>query len=225
MATSPDLKTRLASRSAITFFVTAAMLFVPAWSFRYWQAWVFLALIFVPMVVSAFYFYKKDPQLVERRMQTAESVGEQQRIMKVAKLVFLAVFLIPGLDHHFGWSRVPLWLTIVAQVIVLVGYLITFWVFETNSFAARTVRVEAEQKVISNGPYRFVRHPMYFGVVLLLPFTPMALGSYWAVPGFVLLIPLIILRLLNEEKILREQLPGYAEYCLHTRQRLIPYVW
>jgi protein-S-isoprenylcysteine O-methyltransferase Ste14 len=225
MAPSFNLKSRLAIESAISLVVTAVLLFLPAWSLRYWQAWLFLGVIFLPMFVSAIYFYKKDPQLVERRMQTRESVGEQQRIMKVAKLVFLASILIPGFDHHFGWSHVPLWLTILSNGLVLAGYLVTFWVFDTNSFASRTIQVESEQKVISTGPYRFVRHPMYSGGLLMLSFIPLALGSYWALPGFLLLIPLVVLRLLNEEQVLRKQLAGYSEYCLETQQRLIPLVW
>ena len=225
MAPSFHLKSRLALESAISLVVTAVLLFLPAWSLRYWQAWLFLGVVFLPMFVSAVYFYKKDPQLVERRMQTKESLGEQRRIMKVAKLIFLASILIPGFDHHFGWSHVPLWLTILSQALVLAGYLVTFWVFDTNSFASRTIQVESQQKVISTGPYRFVRHPMYSGGLLMLCFIPLALGSYWAVPGFLLLIPLVVLRLLHEEQVLREQLAGYSEYCLETQQRLIPLVW
>jgi len=112
------------------------------------------------------------------------------------------------LDFRFAWSRVPLWLTILSQLLVFAGYLITLWVMKENSFASRTVQIEEGQRVISSGPYRLVRHPMYFGAVLMLLFTPSALGSWWALPGFLLVIPLIVLRLLNEEKMLCRDLPA-----------------
>jgi protein-S-isoprenylcysteine O-methyltransferase Ste14 len=225
MAGTQSLAVRLIARSVIAFVFIAVFLFVPAGSVHYWQGWVFLAIIFVPMVFTSFYFYKKDPQLVERRLQSQETVSEQKVIMKLASPLFFASFLIPGLDYRFGWSHVPLWVTIVSQVIALAGYLFTYWVLEVNSFASRTIRVEAEQKVISTGPYRLVRHPMYFGAVVMLLFAPLGLGSYWAFPGFALLVVLIVLRLLNEEKVLLQQLPGYSEYCLQTRHHLIPGIW
>jgi protein-S-isoprenylcysteine O-methyltransferase Ste14 len=129
------------------------------------------------------------------------------------------------LDFRFGWSHAPLWLTVLSQFFVFAGYLITLGVMKENSFASRTVQVEEGQRVISTGPYRLVRHPMYFGAVLMLLFTPFALGSWWALPGFLLVIPLIVLRLLHEEKMLRRDLPGYSDYCLRTRFRLLPLVW
>jgi protein-S-isoprenylcysteine O-methyltransferase Ste14 len=212
-------------RSAITFVIVALMLFVPAGSLRYWQAWVFIAVVFIPTTFSSFYFLKRDPALVARRLQSKEPVVAQKQIIKWATVIFLVGFLIPGLDFRFGWSHVSLWLTLCSQSIVLVGYLVTFWVFNTNSFASRIVQVEKEQKVISTGPYSFVRHPMYSGAVLMIIFTPLALGSYWALPLFLLLVPIIVFRLLNEEKILRQELDGYSDYCLHTRFRLIPLLW
>lgn len=224
-ALSQNLITRLVGRTLFTFVLTAAMLFIPAVSFRFWQGWVFLAIIFIPMPFATVYFAKTDPQLVERRMQSKESVSEQKVIMKLASLFFFAAFLVPGFDYRFGWSHVPLWLTIVSQAITLAGYLFTYRVMAVNSFASRTIRVEEGQKVISTGPYRFVRHPMYFGAVVALCFSSFALGSWWGLIGFALVSLLIVFRLLNEEKVLRQQLPGYPEYCLHTRYHLIPYVW
>jgi protein-S-isoprenylcysteine O-methyltransferase Ste14 len=220
-----NLKARVFSRSAVTFFVSAVLLFLPAGSWRFWQAWLLLAIIYIPMIFSTWYFLKRDPALVERRLQNVEPVPEQKRIMRWARLIFLGGFLIPGFDFRFGWSRVPLWLTLLSQALVLVGYLSTYWVFQTNSFASRTIRVEKEQTVISTGPYRFVRHPMYTGVVLMMAFLPLALGSYRALAVFLLIIPLIVFRLLNEEKVLKKDLTGYADYCEQTRFRLVPFVW
>lgn len=225
VTTPRSLKVRLILRSSIAFVFVAVLLFLPAGSPGYWQGWVFMALLFLPMPITSVYFMKRDPQLVERRLRTQEKSTEQKTIIRWAHLVVYMSLLIPGLDYRFGWSRVPLWLTILSQAIVFAGYLITLWVMKENSFASRTVEIEEGQKVISTGPYRFVRHPMYFGAVLMVLFTPLALGSWWALPGFLLVIPLIVLRLLHEEKLLCHDLPGYSDYCLRTRSRLLPLLW
>jgi protein-S-isoprenylcysteine O-methyltransferase Ste14 len=222
MSTPRSLETRLLLLCLIAVIFVAMFLFIPAGSFRYWQGWVFMALLFLPMPISSVYFIKRDPQLVERRLRTEEKIDEQKTIIQWAKVVVFGSLLIPGLDYRFGWSRVPLWLTILSQLLVFVGSLITLWVMKENSFASRTVQIEEGQRVISTGPYRFVRHPMYFGAVLMLAFTPLALGSWWALPGFLVVIPLIVLRLLNEEKMLCRDLPGYSDYCLRVRCRLFP---
>jgi protein-S-isoprenylcysteine O-methyltransferase Ste14 len=225
-----SLKARLAIQCLLTAVVTGAMLFLPAGTLKFWPGWIFLALLLVPMAAGSIYFYERDPQLVERRLQTKEKVGEQKRIMKIAKLIFFGAFLIPGFDFRFGWSRrtfgeVPLWLMIFSGALAFAGYLMTYWVLASNSYASRIIQVEKEQRVISAGPYRIVRHPMYLGAVISLAFTPLALGSYWAVPVFALIIPVIVLRILNEEKILRQELAGYPEYSQRTRSRLVPFVW
>ena len=225
MAAPRSLKTRLILRSVIAVIFVAVILFIPAGSPRYWQGWVFMAILFVPMPITSVYFLKRDPQLVERRLRTEEKITAQKTIIRWAQWVVFASLVIPGLDFRFAWSRVPLWLTILSQLLVFAGYLITLWVMKENSFASRTVQIEEGQRVISSGPYRLVRHPMYFGAVLMLLFTPSALGSWWALPGFLLVIPLIVLRLLNEEKLLCRDLPGYSDYCLRTRSRLLPLLW
>ena len=225
MSTPHSLKTRLILRCLIAAIFVAVFLFIPAGSLRYWQGWVFMAMLFLPMPVTSAYFMKRDPQLVERRLRTEEKISKQKTIIQWAKLIVFSSLLITGLDYRFGSSRVPLWLTILSQVLVFAGYLITLWVMKENSFASRTVQVEEGQKVISTGPYRLVRHPMYFGGVLMLLFTPLALGSWWALPGFLLVIPLTVFRLLNEEKMLCRDLPGYSDYCLRTRSRLLPLIW
>ena len=176
------------------------------------------------------YLWKRDPQLIERRLQSTEKFREQRLLMRVLKPVFVAAFVLPGLDYRFGWSRrylrgVPLWLVVACQAVFLGGLLLVFWVMKVNSFASRTIQVEAGQKVISSGPYGLVRHPMYSGSLLMWLATPLALGSYFAWPAFALLIPFYMFRLLNEEKVLRRELPGYPEYCNHARYRLVPRVW
>jgi len=225
MSATRSLTTRLIFRCLFAVVFLAAVLFLPAGSLRYWQGWALMALLFLPMPFTSVYFLKRDPQLVERRLRTQETISEQKTIIRWVQSLALASLLIPGLDHRFAWSRVPLWLTILSQVLVFAGSLITLWVMKENSFASRTVQVEEGHRVISTGPYRFVRHPMYFGAILMFVFTPLALGSWWALPGFLLVIPFLVLRLLNEEKLLRRDLPGYSDYCLRTRSRLIPLLW
>ena len=225
-----SLKAKVIVQCMLTAVVAGAMLFLPAGTWKFWQGWIFLGLLMIPMLAASIYFVEHDPQLVERRLQSKEKVGEQKLIMRFAKLIFIAAFLVPGFDFRFGWSRrtfgaVPVWLMIGSGVIALAGYLMTYWVMGTNSYASRIIQVEKDQRVISIGPYRIVRHPMYLGGVISILFTPLALGSYWAVPAFALVIPVIVLRLLNEEKILRQELPGYSEYCQKTQSRLIPLVW
>ncbi len=225
MPHSPNLKSQLIFRFLAAFGVVALMLFLPAGSLAYWQAWLYLAIVFIPMALGSIYFYRTDQNLVARRLQTREKIEEQGAIIRIARLVFFVALLLPGFDDRFGWSHLPLWATFFSQALVLVGLLITSWVMATNSFASRIIEVSPGQRVISTGPYRWVRHPMYFGAIVVLLFTPLALGSYWALPGFALVIPFIVLRLLGEERILRRELPGYAEYCQRTRFRLVPLLW
>jgi len=220
-----SLKLKLAVRFPIGLALFGSLLFLPAGSFRFWQAWVYIVVVFLPGLLVFLYFYRRDPQVLERRSLLKEKVPEQKRIMGVLYVTWLGALLMPGLDHRYGWSRLPLWLTILSQVIVLGGYLTIFWVVKKNRFAARTIQVEPGQQVISNGPYGVVRHPMYLGICVMCLFTPLALGSYFSLPAFALLIPLVVLRLLNEERVLRQELAGYTEYCSQTRFRLLPFVW
>jgi protein-S-isoprenylcysteine O-methyltransferase Ste14 len=208
----------------------AAMLFVPAGSLRFWQGWTFLALTSIPVTYFSWDLYKRDPQLTERRLQSKEKIREQRLLVRSLKVCFFAAFLLPGLDYRFGWSRrilgaVPWWLALLSQGLALAGLFLMFWVFRTNTFASRTIQVEPDQKVISTGPYRIVRHPMYLGSLIMWLSMPLALGSYIAWPVFALLVPFYVFRLLREEKFLRQQLPGYSEYCLRTHFRLIPFAW
>jgi len=225
-----SLKSELILRFSLVLIILAAMLFIPAGSLRFWQGWTFLALLFIPSISSYLYFYKHDPQLIERRLQSKEKISEQKLLLRLAKPVFFAAFLLPGLDYRWDWSRtslgvVPLWLMLLSQALVLGGLLFVVWVLQVNRFASRTLQVEPGQKVVSTGPYRMVRHPLYLGSVVMWLSTPLALGSYFACPAFALLIPFYVFRLLNEEKVLRQELPGYPEYCLSTRFRLVPFVW
>lgn len=205
--------------------IVGIVLFGPAGSMDYWEAWVYMAVLFVPAFFVVAYFLKKDPAFLERRIKTKEKEATQGAIIKVATIIFIIGFLIPGFDQRFGLSEVPMEVALAGNLFVFLGYVLIFLVFRENSYAGRTVVVEKGQKVISSGPYAIVRHPMYVGTLVLYIATPFALGSYIAVPLFLLLIPFIVLRILNEEEVLRRSLPGYTEYCKKTKYRLVPFIW
>lgn len=222
-------KTALGLKSAGLYLagplVLGMMLFGPAGTFDYWQAWAYMAVLFVPMALVVAYFLKTDPQFLERRMRTKEKEARQGLIVKAGAAIFLVGFLVPGLDRRFGWSEASPEIVLAADAIVFIGYALIFIVFRENSYAGRTVQVDKGQKVITTGPYSIIRHPMYFGTLLMYLATPVALGSFIAVPFFLPFIPMIVLRILNEEEVLRRDLPGYAAYCEKTRYRLLPFIW
>lgn len=212
-------------RVVLGVLVIGAILFLPAGTLRYWEGWIWMGTFLGPMLLATLYFARTDPALLERRMQAREERGAQKKIIGLTNLVFVGGFLLPGFDHRFGWSDVPLWVALVADGVVLASYLFVLWVLRTNSYASRTIRVEEGQRVIDHGPYAWVRHPMYTGVVVMMLASPIALGSLWAVIPFLLLPPLLILRIRDEEAALRVELPGYPEYCERVRWRLIPGVY
>ena len=207
------------------FIVVALFLFLPAGSLVYWQAWVYLGVLFIPMIFVVNYFITRDPGLLERRMRAREKYETQKRIQGIAGVIFFLGFLIPGLDYRFKWSEVPVPIILAADVIVVLGYFLIFLVFRENSYTSRIIDVERGQRVITTGPYAIIRHPMYLGVTLMFLATPLALGSWWAVPIFLLLPVFLIFRIRNEEEVLIHELPGYADYCQNVKYRLIPWVW
>jgi protein-S-isoprenylcysteine O-methyltransferase Ste14 len=205
--------------------VIAAMFFLPAGTFRYWQAWVYMLILFAPLFVFVVYLFLRHPGLLERRMRTREMEPEQRKIIAFSTTVLLAAFIIPGLDRRFGWSSVPTWLVLVSDAIVLLSYLLFMLVLRENEYAGRTVEVEQRQRVIASGPYSLVRHPMYLTVLLMYGFSPLALGSVWAMIVVAILPAVLIARIVNEEKVLLRDLDGYAGYCRAVRYRLIPGIW
>ena len=177
------------------------------------------------MFFVVLYFLKKDPRLLERRMRMKEKEREQDILVKLSSLFFLAGFLLPGFDFRYQWSHIPIYLVLTADTVVFLGYVIFFFVMRENSYLSRIVEVEEGQKVISTGPYSVVRHPMYIGVLLMFLFTPIALGSWWALIPFIPMPVILALRILNEEKVLTKNLSGYEEYLKTVPFRLIPYIW
>ena len=206
--------------AAAVFLV--AIIFWPAGTFNYWQGWLFLAVIFIPVIFVMSYLIRKEPALLERRMRTREPEKAQRWIIGLTAIPLLLSYVIPGFDVRLGWSHVPVWLVIVANVLVIAGYLIVFLVFRENQYTSRVVEVEQGQTVISSGPYSLVRHPMYSGVSLMYVFSPLALGSFWAMIPAVLIIPVLFLRIQNEELVLSRDLKGYPEYMQKVKYRIIP---
>ena len=201
------------------------VLFLPAGSLDYWQAWLFMVTLFAPFLFAVLYFMKHDPGLLERRMRFREKVGQQKKIVSIAAAMFMMGLLVPGFDFRYGWSNVPAPVVILADVFIFLSYLLIFSVFRVNSYASRIIEVERGQRVISSGPYSRIRHPMYAGVITMYVSMTLALGSYWPLVFNVPVIALIILRTLNEEKVLMRDLKGYREYARKVRYRLIPGVW
>ena len=212
-------------RFSLVPIVLGLFILVPAGTINYWQVYVYIAVLVVPMIFVLFYFLQNDPIFLERRTKAKEKEKVQIIIQIVFTFILLSGFVIPGFDKRFGWSDIPIYIVIIADIVILFGYLIIFFVFKQNSYASRVVEVEKSQKVISTGLYGFVRHPMYIGVIIMFIPTPIALGSYWGLIPMVTIPLAIVFRILNEEKVLCKDLPGYKEYCQKTRYRLIPFIW
>jgi protein-S-isoprenylcysteine O-methyltransferase Ste14 len=208
--------------------VLAAMIFAPAWSLTYWQGWALWLLFMASCLAITLYFVRRDPALIARRMQsgpTAEREATQKLIQTINAVLFCAIVILPSLDHRFGWSVVPLSIVVLGDCLVVAGFAIVFLVFRENAFASAIIEVSADQKVISTGLYAFVRHPMYVGAILIFVGMPLALGSWWGLVAAALLSGVMIWRLLDEERYLAVNLPGYQEYRRRVRWRLAPGVW
>jgi protein-S-isoprenylcysteine O-methyltransferase Ste14 len=208
--------------------IMAVMLFAPAWTLHFWEAWVFWLLFSILSAVLTFYFLKHDPALVESRLKAgpaAEREKSQKIIQTIMAILWCALIIVPGIERHCRSSRFSVPLVLLGDVMVAVGYYIIFLALRENKWAASIIKVQPGQAVISTGPYGIVRHPMYSGGVLMILATPLALGSLWASVCAVLLCGMIAVRLLDEERYLSRNLPGYEEYCRTVRYRLIPHVW
>jgi protein-S-isoprenylcysteine O-methyltransferase Ste14 len=213
---------------AVLVLVMALLLFGAAGTLHYWQAWLFLATYFIVSLALTLYLVAKDRALLARRMRGgpfAEREPAQKVIMSFTSLGFIALLILPGLDHRFGWSHMPPSAAIAGDILVLLGWLGIFFVFKENSFASATIESAADQRVISTGPYASVRHPMYATALVMLLGIPIALGSWWGVLIIFAILPALIWRLMDEERFLKRNLPGYVEYQAKVRYRLLPLVW
>lgn len=215
-----------------TFLVGAAvlglLLFLPAWTLNYWQAWAFIVVFMISVSAIGVYLSIKDPALLERRKNVgpaAEPNVAQRIIMSAALISIIGLLVFCGLDHRFAWSPVPAPGSVAGDILVALGLFINLLVFRENSYGASTVQVMQDQKVISTGPYAVIRHPMYAGVFVMMAGVPLALGSWWGLVVLIVVLPGLIWRILDEEKLLIKDLPGYRDYAQKVRHRLVPYVW
>ena len=220
-----NLNTKAFAGLLYVCIAVSALIFLSAWTLNYWQAWLFLAIFMVSISAVFMYLISNDPKLLARRVNNTEETKSQKIIHFFINLAFAAVIVIPAIDHRFGWSAAPWYVVIVGNVLVSLGILIIFFVFKENSFTAAIIEVAADQKVISTGPYAWVRHPMYVGGLIFIFGIPLALGSWWGLLTVILFVPILVWRILDEEKFLIKNLSGYAEYQTTVKYRLVPFIW
>jgi protein-S-isoprenylcysteine O-methyltransferase Ste14 len=214
-----------AGRFLLGILTLMAVFFLPAGTFMYGYAWVYMGVLFLPLIFVLSYLLKNNPDLLERRMRTNEREKKQQIFVFISGILITLAYVLPGFDFRLGWSQVPVWVALLADLIVLAGYGFVFLVFRENRYTSRVVEVETEQTVIDTGPYAIVRHPMYLGMVAMYVFSPLALGSYWAMIPAILIIPALMFRLLDEEKVLERDLAGYSDYMKKVKHHLFPGIW
>lgn len=223
---SNALRVTLSSLTSLAVFV--ALLFWPAGTVDYWQGWTFLCVFAVASLVPILFLNRIDPAVVERRMYGGPT-AEPRLVQKVVVVgiigCFAGILVLSGLDRRFGWSQVPAWLSVLGAVMVAVGLGIAMLVVYQNRYAAANIVVEAQQKLVTTGLYGTVRHPMYSGSVIMIIGMPLALGSYWALIPAIVSLLLLVIRTVDEETMLRQELPGYRDYMAGVRYRLIPLIW
>ena len=207
------------------FIMVCLLIFLPAGSMNFLNGWIFIALLFVPMLILGIVMFIKSPELLKSRLDAKEKEKTQKSVVAFSAIIFIVGFVVAGLDFRFGLSVVPLIVVMISSVVLLVSYALYAEVMRENKYLTRTVKVVDEQRVIDTGLYGIVRHPMYAVTVWLFLSIPLVLGSWWSFLCFLLYIPVIVVRIINEEKILEEQLEGYKEYKTRTKYRLIPFVW
>jgi protein-S-isoprenylcysteine O-methyltransferase Ste14 len=223
---------KLALQALRTFVIGAVvlglLLFLPAWTLNYWQAWVFIVVFMISVTVIGLYLTLKDPALLERRKEIgpgAEQSAAQKIIISIGILADLGLLVFCALDHRLGWSQMPAYVSLIGDALVALGLFVDLLVFRENSYGASNVKVEEGQTVTTTGPYALVRHPMYTGVLIMVLGVPLALGSWWGIGIIALVFPVLMLRILDEEKLLKKDLQGYAEYAQKVHYRLVPYLW
>jgi protein-S-isoprenylcysteine O-methyltransferase Ste14 len=224
-----NLNTKAFGGFFLLLLVMGALLFVPAGTINYWQAWAFLAVFGASALAITLYLMKKDPKLLERRVYagpTAEKETSQKIIQSITALGFMAMLVLPALDHRFhSWPALPFFASVTGDVLVATGFLIIFFVYKENTFTSAIIEVYPDQKVVSSGVYALVRHPMYMGGFVMFLGMILSLGSWWGLVMFALMMPALIWRIFEEERLLTKDLPGYAGYKNAVRYRLVPFIW
>jgi len=215
---------------AITKFLmglimVSILLFLPAGTIHYWNAWLFMGVLFIPMFIAGLILLLKSPNLLSKRLNVKEKETEQKQVIGLSLLMFVGGFIVAALDFRYSWSKLPDWVIIAAMIIFLISYGLYAEVMRENAYLSRTIEVQENQKVIDTGLYGIVRHPMYFVTVLLFLSMPFILGSVYAFIIFLIYPLILVKRIKNEEAILREELTGYAEYTKKVKYRIIPFIW
>lgn len=220
---------KLVINALTKFLIGAALLgmliFLPAGTIEYFGGWIFIGVLFVPMLIMGIVMLIKSPALLEKRLDGKEKRSGQKGVVALSGLMFLGGFILSALDFRFAWSNVPIWLTVISAVLFLIGYALYAEVMRENAYLSRTIEVQEGQKVISTGLYGIVRHPMYLATLLMFLPVPLILGSFWGLIPFALYPVVIIARIVDEEKLLEQELDGYKEYKSKVKYRLIPFIW
>lgn len=212
-------------RYLLAFAFVGLILFVSAGTIKYKAGWIFIAGLFVPMTFTLLFLLIKDPELLEKRMKTKEKQSAQKKYLRISLVLFVLAYILPGLDYRFHWSDVPAWLTVLSLIVMIGGYIMFIVVMIQNRYASRVIEIQNNQKLIDTGLYSVVRHPMYLAASILYIASVLVLGSYYALIPMLFLPFLLALRMVNEEKLLIKELPGYKEYTQKVKYRMIPYVW
>ena len=205
--------------------LVGALIFLPAGTLAYWNGWLFVALLFVPMFIAGLVMLRRSPDFLKKRLDAKEKQAAQKGVLAFSGLMFIAGFVVAGLDFRFGWSVMPRWVVIAASALFLVAYGLYAEVMRENAYLSRTIRVEEGQTVVDTGLYGIVRHPMYAVTILLFLMMPLVLGSWFSLIAFAFYPAIIALRLKDEEDLLTRELPGYADYKKKVKYRIIPFVW
>ena len=223
------MDTKLLTQALTKFFlgviIIGLLLFIPAGSLRFWQGWLLMGILFVPMFAAGFVLMAKNPELLLKRLNAKEEEKEQKTVVALSGVLFFAAFVVAGLNWRFQWCVLPDWIVWVAAVLFLVCYLLYAEVLRENTYLSRTIEVQENQKVIDTGLYGIVRHPMYMATTLLFLMIPLVLASPLSFLILLLYLPLIAKRIRNEESVLENGLPGYKEYKLRVKYRILPFIW
>jgi len=222
---TPKLIKQVIIKVIFSLLFICLLLFVPAGTMNYWNGWLFIGALFIPMFFVMVYLMRNDPELLQKRLKTNEKEKTQKVYLFLSIVICILTFAIPGLDFRYQWSEVPLWLVILATGIMVVGYFMFFTVMKQNSYASRVIEIQEGQKLIDTGLYGLVRHPMYLSATIMYVAMPLILGSYWSLIPVLFLPLLLAIRILNEEKVLKNNLPGYEQYMQKIKYRLIPFIW